>query len=929
MLAGLALSWQTICDTSPPRLASSRLLFSPKTESYVTIKTLFYMPKKMSSISSVAERLARTTDINLLTLTTDISYFVKSGVAWIFVNRTNLEYIEDFRLDDEFRGLAIPSDVSLVRFVLLRSISQSGRVRLGLGYEAVTARVAIHQILDIPDSFGDSQKVLLEEALSPVTSIPGGQIQMRGAFVPSSGLAAGHELDDISVAVLGWIEARNENATEQSELLFVEAEAGKGKTILLASSAFSMADESTKQLGIYIPLRRLPLESGIGWESIAQLIGVVGAGASLLAKAVRHGLVALFLDGIDEVSGRYDRLVIKDLIRLLANTLLGPNAVVILSGRKTEAHDLDSSRWSRLSVELPLAESEEFRRYVNYVIDQLIDEWDTAVQYLPEEFHELLGYATIDEQVKREREDIGDWIVDVFPDVGRDSSLFFVQGLAAIGIGRRAGNRAALKNGNAKYVPSVMEVCNAAAVFACLRETQKIDGIAQSEYTVERQMQILAGFSLIASATTRNGLSTPNEMAAEIFEVDPINRSEVYVAITRQNAKHALLYASEVAGNYRPHFLSDWMRCAFLMQLLSKREDMQKADASALLSIIATADRARYVFALMLPEFLLDGPGDPELLNALVTCAQAGSETASANLWQLRAAIGDEHIVGPIPNPIALSQIDQAEFVGSKIGTELSGADFFLDGAIFDTCNIEGVSLSGVSMVDVVFRDCTISNLHLSGKCGGPIMFERCTLAECIFESMTSQNAPALKFVDCIFLGDKNSIVQELPPYGERSAEPLVLFDACFSDAAPEDLLTGDWLQINIPPDGLSQRTVADVDPVVECLKQTLRTFFPSRVGPDGDIQARRYIRLSALGRGTMPAGSPGKEALQSMLESVGFKTGGRPDHLYAPWSSVLGGGEDERRVREELVEFMKSSSSQGPTVTELLRKIRRAMAGA
>lgn len=883
----------------------------------------------MSSISSVAERLSKTIETVLLPLKAGISYFVKSGVAWIFVSRANLEYIEDFRFNDEFRDLEIPSDVSLVRFVLLRSREYSGRVRLGLGYEAVTARVAVHQVLDIPNSFDDSQRDLLKEALSSVTSIPGGKIKMRGSLVPSSGGPEVREIDDISIAISGWIESRNENATEKSELLFVEAEAGKGKTVLLASSALSMADESTKQLSMYIPLRRLPLESGIGWESIAQLIGVVGAGASLLAKAVRHGLVALFLDGIDEVSGRYDRLVIKDLIRLLANTLLGPNSVVILSGRKTEAHDLDSSKWSRLSVELPLTESEEFRRYVNYVIDRLINEWDTAVQHLPEEFHELLGFATIDEQVNREREDIGDWIVDVFPDVGRDSSLFFVQGLAAIGIGRRAGNRAPLKNGNAKYVPSVSEVCNAAAVFACLRETQKIDGIAQSEYTVERQMQVLAGFALIASATTRNGLSTPNELAAKIFKVDPINQSEVYVAITRQNAKHALLYASEVAGNYRPHFLNEWMRCAFLMQLLRNREVMHEADARAFLSIIATADRARYVFALMLPELLLEQPGDPDLLDALITCAEAGSETASANLWHLRAAMGDEYIVGPIPNPVALSQIDQAEFIGGKIGPELSGSDFFLDGAVFDTSNIEDVRLSGVSMVDVVFRDCTISNLQLTGKCVGPIVFERCTLSECMFESMTSQNAPALKFIDCIFVGDKNTIVQEMPPYGERSAEQLVLFDACVSDTAPEDLLKGDWLQINFPPDGLSQRTIEDVDPIVECLKQTLRTFFPSRVGPDGDIQARRYIRLSALGRGTMPPGSPGKEALQSMLESVGFKTGGRSDHLYAPWSSVLGGGEEERRIREELVEFMKSSNSHGPTVTELLRKIRRAMSGA
>ena len=75
-----------------------------------------------------------------------------------------------------------------------------------------------------------------------------------------------------------------------------------------------------------------------------------------------------------------------------------------------------------------------------------------------------------------------------------------------------------------------------------------------------------------------------------------------------------------------------------------------------------------------------------------------------------------------------------------------------------------------------------------------------------------------------------------------------------------------------------------------------------------------------------MPAKAPGQSQLKAILGSAGFADGGRADHLYAPWSGVLGGGPEERIIRNELITFMHDQSKRGEVVKDLMVRIRRMM---
>lgn len=280
----------------------------------------------------------------------------------------------------------------------------------------------------------------------------------------------------------------NDSTRKEGKLVFIEAEAGRGKTILLASQAQKMRSQPNNKLPIFIPLRKLPLDTGVAWESITQLIGIVGEGAERLSRAVKSGLVTLFLDGIDEVSGRYDKSLIVSLLALMTGRLRSDQSAVVLSGRRTEARHLSPDEWSVFSVELPSLETDDFRVYVGAVVDGIVKQRASSVD-IPEEYIGLVGERLADDQVKRERDDIVQWIIDVLPEIAQEPSLFFVQGLAAIAAGRRAGNRAALRLPDGRLdVPPILDVCLIAALYACLRECTKIDAVAKPKYTVLGQM---------------------------------------------------------------------------------------------------------------------------------------------------------------------------------------------------------------------------------------------------------------------------------------------------------------------------------------------------------------------------------------------------------------------------------------------------------
>jgi len=870
--------------------------------------------------SALASALAQ----QVIHLAPDAPAFTHQHELWVFVSRPQITSPDDLKVAADIVGAPLPPDVYAVHYVLIhwdprshlpanKSAGDLEQVSLQLGKSAVTKAFALRKLLDLPATFENTQQALIDEALSPLALLGAQPIAMR--LMDSEGNSHPNAAEKLSKLI-------DDPATEGGGLVFIEAEAGRGKTILLASQAQKMREQWRGKLPIYIPLRKLPLESGVAWENITQLIGLVGEGSERLIRAVKSGLVTLFLDGIDEVSGRYDKGLIRDLLELMTGRLRSTESAVVLSGRKTEARHLSPEEWAIFSVELPDLETDAFRAYVGSVVDGVVQQRSEPVE-IPEEYIALVGDRLVDDQVKRERDDIVHWVIEVLPELAQEPSLFFVQGLAAIAIGRRAGNRAPLRSPEGKLdVPPVWDVCIIAAFYACLRECTKIDVVAKAKYSVRGQMLVLQGLAAIASAPTLANIPTPYELIPGAFNVDPVNAPEVNVAIVRQNAKHALLYATEAAGAYRPQFLSDWIRCSLLAQIFRSNPPVGKLDRREVLKLAASATRAKYTFELLLPSMPEDEPMRAEWLDALKAAVADNMEAASANQWSLRAAVGDERLGSSVQNPLPLAEITDNEFVGFTIGEELGGSDFMLDGSLFINSSIANARLNGVSMRGVMFTNCEVSNLELA-DCEGPITFEACTLNGVVITNIQSKFKPALHFRNCSFLGSGNFIDQFKPAFSENEYAAVVTFQNCFTEGDLGNLLRGVWAGNDKPLSGIIQKEMApSISRGEACLRRALRAFFPSHIGPGSALQARKYIRLSALGRGSMPPGAPGQEELQQIFESVGFTTGGRSDHLYGPWSGVAGAGAAGIALRNELVDFLLDSSNQGEIVQRLIQKI-------
>lgn len=859
---------------------------------------------------NISRALSQVIEQPIFKLSDNTPYFVHDSELWAFVENIDINSPQDLKKRSVYSA-ELPDDISAVYYVLCNWLPDSQeKVSLTLGRSAVSVRYAIRKILDLPGTFDVSQEASIQEALFPIKQLSIDPIKM----VLASG---GESFSNATSKIAEIVHAKH---AEKDGLIFVEAEAGKGKTILLATAAQLMQDDKRGKLSVYIPLRKLPLETGVSWESITQLVGIVGEGSERLIKAVKAGLVAIFLDGIDEVSGRYDKKLIIDLLQIITDRLGSEHSVVILSGRRTEARHLSPEKWKIFNVELPDISTNDFKGYVMSVLDGIIAQSKSLVD-IPEEYLDLMGNRPADDQVSRERTEIADWIIEVFPEVAKEPSLFFVQGLAAIAIGRRANNRATLRLDNKPYFPPIWQVCLSAAVFACIRECSKVDRIASDEYTVSNQMRVLQGLATLASAPTFAGIPTPNELVPDAFNVDPVNSPEVYVAITRQNSKHALLYATEAAGAYRPHFLSDWIRCSLITQVFQEEAPIGNLSRKDILTLAVSAERARYTFDSLLPSAIEGSSIRPDWYAAFDHAIAIGHETASTNQWLLRASVGDEWISGEVKNPLPLAEITDTEFLGFNIGSELSGEDFFLDGTLFANSYIRDVALNSVSMHLTTFINCEITDCKLI-NCEGPILFDSCTLKNVKISNTTSSSKPALSFENCTFIGEGNLISQESPAYGASEYSKLVIFSECTTEDNVELLLSGDWLHVKVPPEGISKRESHTLSKSEECLRRALRPFFPSHIGPNSSLQARRYIRLSALGRGSMPAGAPGQDVLQQIFESVGFTTGGRSDHLYGPWSSVVGASVSGLALRNELAEFLRDSTKQSSTVEKMLKRI-------
>lgn len=858
----------------------------------------------------IAAGIAATMEVPLQSFAPGARAFQFEGELWVFVDAPSISTPEQLKAATGITQAPLKDDVTAVHYVLIGwAPTDQEKVALGLGRTAETVRMALRKLLDLPSTFDASQEALISEALEPITSL--GISPVRMTLVDQQA--------NVTLDAAGEL-ARH--VRSGAGLVFVEAEAGKGKTVLLASAAQGLRSDKRGKLPVFIPLRKLPLTAGIAWDSITQLIGIVGKGADRLDRAVKSGLVAIFLDGIDEVAGRYDKVLIRDLLDLITQRLGSPRSVVVLSGRRTEARHLDSSNWSILSVDLPEITSDDFKIYVGAVFDGLVAHSKTtgAIE-LPPEYEALIGDRPADDQVIREREGIVAWVLEVFPDVAKEPSLFFIQGLAAIAIGRRSGNRAPLHQDGKAFVPGVWDVCLSAAVFACIREASKVDSVARHEYSVKNQMRALQGLAALASAPSGAMAPTPNELVPGAFDVDPVNAAEVLVAITRQNAKHALLYATEAAGGYRPQFLSDWIRCALLAQNFRSNISLGHLNPAQALQLAASAERAKYAFESLLPSVLSDRAVDERWRQALDRAIEAGCESASANLWFLRAAVGDEALAAPVHAPLPLAEITDVEFTGFAVGRELTGSDFFFDGNRVVNSTVSNVRLKDVSLRDVSFENCSLSHIELV-DCEGPIVFEGCELTDVQISNTKSKKKPALKFVDCAFNGTQNVLTQDVAAYGDTTYGSPVVFEDCISDIDATELIRGEWSAKETAQTGIRRKAEQTMSAAEICLRRALRAFFPSHIGDGSALQVRRYIRSSALGRGSMPAGAPGQEALQKILESVGFTTGGRYDHLYAPWSNVAGSSHAGMALRAELLDFLRDGTLRGPSVQHMLAKL-------
>lgn len=858
----------------------------------------------------VATAIAATMGRNLELYAQGARAFELHGELWVFVDDPAISTPELLSEATEVRQKPLNAGLRAVHYVLIHwAPSGDEWLALGLGLTAETVRMALRRLLDLPSTFDATQQALINETLDPIKAL--GIDPVRMTLVDQFGereLDAGAEL--------------THRVRSGAGLTFIEAEAGKGKSVLLASTAEILRNDKRGKLPIFIPLRKLPLSAGVAWDSIAQLIGIVGQGADLLVQAVKSGLVTIFLDGIDEVAGRYDKSLVRDLLDLITRRLGSAGSTVVLSGRRTEARHLDNSDWTILRVDLPDVSSEDFSAYVAAVFDGVVEHSKIAGRIeLPPEYEELIGNRPADDLVVREKKGIVAWILEVFPEVAKESSLFFIQGLAAIAIGRRSGNRAPLHQEDRAIIPKVRDVCLSAAVFACIREASKIDAIAAQEYSVKNQMRALQGLAALASAPPGTQAPTPNELVPGAFDVDPVNGSEVHVAITRQNAKHALLYATEAAGAYRPQFLSDWIRCTLLAQIFTTNAAMAHLSCDQTLQLAASAERAKFTFETILPSVLNDNAVDDRWRRALDSAIKVGCESASANLWFLRAAVGDDALVAPVHAPLPLAEVTDIEFTGFEIGRELSGEDFVLDGNRVVNSSVSNVRLQGVSLCEVSFENCTLSDVELV-DCDGPITFEGCELSSFRVKNMRSKKKPALKFVDCTFSGEENLLVQEVAAYGDTTYGSPVVFENCDCDCDVGTLVQGEWAAKEKALNGIGRKSVSTTSNAEACLRRALRAFFPSHIGDGSALQVRRYIRLSALGRGSMPAGSPSQEELKQIFESVGFTDGGRSDHMYAPWSGVAGASQAGMGLRTELLDFLRDGGSRSARVQHMLTQI-------
>lgn len=726
--------------------------------------------------------------------------------------------------------------------------------------------------------------------------------------------------------------------------IYVCAEAGKGKSTLLAMAALEVHKRGDLAPVVLFPLREAVRGGGISWESLCSIVGLVGNSAQMLAHAVKAGLVVPLFDGLDEVSGRYDSTLIKQVAAVVRSQTQGDRSITILSGRTAEGTLLDDSEYERVGIELPEAEQPGFATYVGAVLDSLLGEWTQVSSSLAKLVPNLIsGHHDLHRAPSGEEGGtLRRWVARRFDSYGKERSLFFVQSLCCIGrLHQLSGKPLMIAQRDCEELAdstTLMSVCSVAAALAAVREQFKVAPQTQSRFTPSKQVDLLAWLAVLSSAQDLDRMSLPsaNELAGRVFEVDPVHENEEFTDIIRQMQKHALIYASRhdtAVGEWKPAFLSEWLHAYLLVRAWIESDHLaaDPQERARLKSSVTRASRGWIAFGVLFPEAALSGSASEVVTLARELVLQADCENAppetTQNFWTLFAGLDEETREKVVKRPakvIEFSDFSDQEFHGISFGSEFSASCCILAGAAFDSCVFKNVTFAQCEFRGAHFASCSFENCEFR-NCEGPVEFDSCEFKSTKWTEFRCgvSDRPALHFAGCSF---RDSLVsQQERCYAVGVYRAALQFDTCLADVDAKDLVTGQWSGI----DGKSQTGLSKItggaapDPVDECLRRLLKPFFPTVSGMSGELQARGYVRSSAIGRGAFPAGAPTAAQLIELLTSEGFTRGGRQAHVYAPWSSVV--GREGTQVRADCVAFLRLGQVRG-RVQSIRAKLRKLM---
>jgi uncharacterized protein YjbI with pentapeptide repeats len=818
-----------------------------------------------------------------------------------------------------------------VLFVAVSGLNSNKRSVLSRGVSLVPLHLGLAHLLGLPDAWFETQYSLISRTLEPVSVNEVPKLANLSAKDESNSHKDANTL--IRDLIGGW-------RHNQHPLCYLRAEAGKGKSTLLAFAVLEEMRRGTGPLPLFIPLRALQRGRGVSWEEICATIGVVGSHIATIAAGVRSGLVALILDGLDEVAGRYDPSIVKQVVDVISAVALSRFSKIVISGRTTEVALLPPSSTAIFGLELPDGSDPAFFDYAEIVVADITPKWPLISSRVPEPPISSMSLPMVDPS-ERDRNTIVEWLQILFDDFGKDRSLFFVQSLACLGRTRQLdGNKPLLiyQKPTMRVVvarPPLYNVTILAAALACIREQDKIEDIAAEVYMPARQLELLMVYALIASAQSSivGMFPTPNEAARLAFALDPVNQNEEFTAVLRQMQKHALLLASAGEGiraaEWRPQFLSDWIRCALLTRaLLHKAAPCCGLSRESVIQAIASAERARIAYEFLIPDIVQSynfNELEP-LISALALGISQNNPEASANYWALFAGLSERQPLLRVVQEnslIPFTDLSGLVFNGVDFPPQFSGTYTFLFNTEASGCSYTECHFSQCDFSLANFRGCTFDNVVFE-FCDGPIYFEDCRFKSCQFINGHGGAIPVYSFEGCHFDGG-NRILQK-QEVGGGVYGPVASFRESICIEDPPALIGGDFIGIPIlPPPGLMVKSKSPiVPPEVSCLRALLSPFFPPRAGTQGDLQARGYIRTSAVGRGLFPSGTPNSPELAGVLFAFGFTDGGRKGHIYAPWSQVVGGGQEAFEFRNELIAFL-FRGEQGPKVKQMLSRLRES----